>query len=181
MRITLLTWLLAASASASIIPVTGSGSFDREWTGDSGTTVRLSGTDGLHSVGLYAEIYSPFNDTFQNGNLAGSTRLLFSGIGGSATIDGLSSGSFRFGLSNGSGFVDILDRSDFSVMAHADLIGYVRITEQTTLNPGPFFSTSGSFVVVSTPEPSTFALFGTGLLLYGFNLLRRRHDQRTVR
>ncbi len=177
-RLALAAVLFVTAANAALIPVTGSGEFARDWTRESGTSVHFSGTDGVHSVALYAELYSPYNDTFQNGYISASTYSPFFGNGGAATIDELTSSRFRFSLSNGSGYVDIFAKGqEYSIIAHVDVLCYVRITDQATLNPGPFYSTSGSFVVTSVPEPATFGLFGAALLLYGGYGLRRRANQ----
>ncbi len=172
----MLALVLAASASAAVIPVTGGGSFAYDWTNESGGSVGFSGNDGVHSVALYAQLYSPYGQVFSQNGLSGGTSGLFSHNGGTATIDGLTSSSFRFSLSD-SGSVDILG-PDYNVIAHVDVRGYARITDQVTLNPGPFSSTSGSFTITPVPEPATLPMFGAALLLYGGYGLRSRHDQR---
>jgi hypothetical protein len=159
--------LLAPVAFATPIRVSGSGTFVADWVdADSGFTISFSGSNGVESITLIADC--------GGGGWGGSSVWGMPGhCDGSATINGLyfqpglDGGAFDFALGNGSGYAN--GSNDLGQSAYVSLIGYVSSSVTSCIGSPPHQTCTGSFVVVPTPEPASFAF---GLLGLGAIALR---------
>lgn len=155
-------------AVTSPVPVNGSGSFDTSIVaGDFQFTA--SGSNGADTVSIWV-IHSPDLPTLLPPGVL--PLINGSGFAGSASIDGVASDWFSYDLSNGSGFLTILDPTDHvTVLATAPLVEYLY---ETSYDVG-VETTSGTFAITSTPEPAAISLVSAGvLLLWSYRRRRRR-------
>jgi hypothetical protein len=179
--------------AATPIPVTGSGVYDALFCcgGGWGLQFSFSGTNGVDTVSLSA------NGGFDMGDLGNTVPAVLTNIGinhflGTATIDGLTAGlvpfslngNVQFTLGQGSGRITITPFVSMgpgsSLLAQADLIGYVSVTSEVrqfgALFPnGPvgLLRVHDTFDIVPTPEPASSAVVGTVLIVVAFALRAR--------
>jgi hypothetical protein len=148
--------------SGSAIPVSGFGNGGCSFPGDNSYGLSFSGSNGTDSVGMtfFSPAFAGCPWGPNTSSFSGVANNFGGGLGGSgsADIDGVLGDYFNFSIGGGTGELTIFSNGTSNVIAQADLIGYVMLTNYQVLDR--FGDSMFDISVLPTPEPSTLALTG---------------------
>jgi len=146
------------------IPIGGNGSFDSDNDGG-GYNLSFSGTNGTDTVSLFVsgELFGPVPASIYNSWLCGSGPAGLHQVVG--VIDGVG-GSGDYTTYCVDAYLDVYDPTGTTLLASATLTDYgVVETGYSAVNEGfGNVLTSGTFVILGAPEPSSFGLCALGAL-----------------
>ncbi|HEY2844135.1 MAG TPA: PEP-CTERM sorting domain-containing protein [Bryobacteraceae bacterium] len=153
MRVLAIALLVAGSALASPITVTGSGTFSTSSTG-SGWDLFFNGSDGTNAV---SGGFSGASGSPMDGFLGGTNGSAFAG----SLINGIQFGPgyASFSLGGGSGNITGYD-SQQHVVVTQDIVGFLLVTSEQCSGS----DCRGTFTV-TTPEPGTAVALLLGLAM----------------
>lgn len=160
--------------TANPVAISGSGSESNGASHGSGIQVTASGTSGVDSVSFTLATWDGVSSFFCV--CVGMTPYQ---IGSGATVNGVTGPWMSLFIQNGTGRLDVYDFTH-NVIAHADLIGFVQITDthpglstNETISVFSILSTDPATAPASVPEPTTGVLMFATLALFTASMLRR--------